>query len=139
MSTSVFRGLLVAEAVFFVVGIAFGFLGDPFLPEHLRSIEHQGMASGVPALDRLVDLLIIPDLILYVVALLLLWRFRKIGRLLYAASFLLGVLLVAPSAYIISSGLLLSFDICAGLVSGAILVASFLPPLSVRFKDRPTA
>ena len=139
MSTSVFRGLLVAEAVFSVVWIAFGFLGDPFLPEHLRALEHEGMASGVPALDRLVNLLIIPDLILYVVALLLLWRFRKIGRLLYAASFFLGVLLVAPSAYVISSGLLLSIDICAGLVSGAILLASFLPPLSLRFEDQPSA
>jgi hypothetical protein len=134
MSPRTFRIFLGAETVLLAVWMGLGALGDPFLPEGFRGVEFASASITSPALQQWSLWLHLIAIVTWLSAIVLLWMLRPIGRILYAASVVLGIVEIIPVNFLIFSGPLIALTQLTTMVSAVILIAPFLPPLREWFR-----
>tara|TARA_A100001011_G_C14223305_1_gene805411 strand:+ start:339 stop:731 length:393 start_codon:yes stop_codon:yes gene_type:complete len=77
--------------------------------------------------------LAIAGLVLYFFSYILLFRFNKLGRILYPLAFVFGIILDTQTSVVISSGIVVGLDHIQSMFGGVIIFSLFLSPIKDKF------
>ena len=75
----------------------------------------------------------ITGFILYFISYILLFKFNKLGRILYPVAFVFGVILDTQTSVIISSGIVFGLDNIQAMIGGVIIFSLFTSPIKNKF------
>jgi len=119
--SNIFRGLIALQVLSFIALV----LTFPADQENDATIS-TFMATGA-----------IGYFILFVMSLILLFRYKPLGRTIFSASVVLGIVLTlaAPQVSVPTSNLVHTLNWLAAALDGAMLVMIYLTSLSERFKS----
>ena len=127
------RFFVLLNASFLILFVAIGWFGDPFLDEDIRSIQDAAYNQPYSLWHVAEAAVAVVDLIIYVSALVCLWRLRPLGRKLYVTSCILAFALTIPINYVISSGPVLALEWAANFSATILLILPYTTPLKSCF------
>jgi len=100
-------------------------------PEEITNIS-DSLIPGIWDVNT-ITLIFMGFLIVYIINLILLYKFVSFGKILYLILSILGILLPLTAGPIISSSLTYTLDWIGGATSGAILVLLYFSPIKDKF------
>jgi len=123
----IFKNIILLD---FAVLVLF-FISIFIEPEEVTNIS-DSLGTGIWDTNTLI-LIFIGFLIVYIINLILLYKFVSFGKVLYLIMSILGILLPLTGGPIISSSLTYVVDWLGGATSGAILVLLYFSPIKDKF------
>ena len=100
-------------------------------PEEITNIS-ESLGAGMWD-ENTIGLIFIGFLIVYLINLILLYKFVSFGKVLYSILFILGIVLPLTTGPIISSSFTYTLEWIGGATSGAILVLLYFSPIKDKF------
>ena len=100
-------------------------------PEEITNIS-EGLGTGIWD-ENTITLIFMVFLVVYLINLILLYKFVSFGKVLYLILSILGIVLPLTTGPIISSSLTYTLEWIGGATSGAILVLLYFSPIKDKF------
>ena len=126
----IFKNLILLDLAIFVLL----FISIIIEPEEITNIS-ESLGTGIWD-ENTITLIFIGFLIVYLINLILLYKFISFGKLLYLILAILGVVLPLTTGPIISSSLTYTLEWIGGASSGAILVLLYFSPIKDKFEKQ---
>tara|TARA_Y100001970_G_C14159127_1_gene817444 strand:- start:1105 stop:1500 length:396 start_codon:yes stop_codon:yes gene_type:complete len=123
----VFKNIVLLDFVIFVLL----FISIIIEPEEITNIS-DSLDTGIWD-ENTIALIFIGFLIVYLINLILLYKFVSFGKVLYSILFILGIVLPLTTGPIISSSFTYTLEWIGGATSGAILVLLYFSPIKDKF------
>jgi len=123
----VFKNIVLLDFAVFVLLI----ISIVIEPEEISNIS-ESLGTGMWD-ENTITLIFMGFLIVYLINLILLYKFVSFGKVLYLILSILGILLPLTAGPIISSSLTYTLEWIGGATSGAILVLLYFSPIKDKF------
>ena len=123
----VFKNIVLLD-----LAVIFLLIGSMIMePEEITNIS-ESLGTGIWD-ENTITLIFMVFLIVYLINLVLLYKFVSFGKLLYLILFILGIVLPLTTGSIISSSLTYTLEWIGGATSGGILVLLYFSPIKDKF------
>ena len=123
----VFKNIVLLDFAVFVLL----FISIIMEPEEITNIS-DSLGTGIWD-ENTITLIFMGFLIVYLINLILLYKFVSFGKVLYLILSILGILLPLTAGPIISSSLTYALEWIGGVTSGGILVLLYFSPIKDKF------
>ena len=123
----VFKNIVLLDFAVFVLL----FISMIMEPEEITNIS-ESLGTGIWD-ENTIIIIFMGFLIVYLINLILLYKFISFGKLLYLILFILGIVLPLTTGSIISSSLTYTLEWIGGATSGGILVLLYFSPIKDKF------
>jgi hypothetical protein len=123
----VFKNIVLLDLAIFVLL----FVSILMEPEEIASIS-ESLGTGIWD-ENTIIVIFLGFLIVYLINLILLYKFISFGKVLYLILFILGIALPLTTGPVISSSFTYTLEWIGGASSGAILVLLYFSPIKDKF------
>ena len=123
----VFKNIVLLDLAIFVLL----FVSVLMEPEEIASIS-ESLGTGIWD-ENTIIIIFLGFLIVYLINLILLYKFISFGKVLYLILFILGIALPLTTGPVISSSFTYTLEWIGGASSGAILVLLYFSPIKDKF------
>ena len=123
----VFKNIVLLDVAIFVLL----FVSILMEPEEIASIS-ESLGTGIWD-ENTIIVIFLGFLIVYLINLILLYKFISFGKVLYLILFILGIALPLTTGPVISSSFTYTLEWIGGASSGAILVLLYFSPIKDKF------
>ena len=123
----VFKNIVLLDLAIFVLL----FVSILMEPEEIASIS-ESLGTGIWD-ENTIIVIFLGFLIVYLINLILLYKFISFGKVLYLILFILGIVLPLTTGPVISSSFTYTLEWIGGASSGAILVLLYFSPIKDKF------
>ena len=123
----VFKNIVLLDLAIFVLL----FVSILMEPEEIASIS-ESLGTGIWD-ENTIIIIFLGFLIVYLINLILLYKFISFGKVLYLILFILGIALPLTTGPVISSSFTYTLEWIGGASSGAILVLLYFSPIKDKF------
>ena len=123
----VFKNIVLLDLAIFVLL----FVSILMEPEEISSIS-ESLGTGIWD-ENTIIVIFLGFLIVYLINLILLYKFISFGKVLYLILFILGIALPLTTGPVISSSFTYTLEWISGASSGAILVLLYFSPIKDKF------
>ena len=123
----VFKNIVLLDLAIFVLL----FVSILMEPEEIASIS-ESLGTGIWN-ENTIIIIFLGFLIVYLINLILLYKFISFGKVLYLILFILGIALPLTTGPVISSSFTYTLEWIGGASSGAILVLLYFSPIKDKF------
>ena len=123
----VFKNIVLLDLAIFVLL----FVSILIEPEEIASIS-ESLGTGIWD-ENTIIIIFLGFLIVYLINLILLYKFISFGKVLYLILFILGIALPLTTGPVISSSFTYTLEWIGGASSGAILVLLYFSPIKDKF------
>ena len=126
----IFKNLILLDLAIFILAMVSIF----FIPEEIEKISDTldyGLLSNINEMYILLAFAII--VIVYLISLILLYRFIRLGKNLYLLMFVISVILSLLTGPVIQTSFEYTINYLSGALGGAILILLYFSPIKDKF------